>query len=645
MRTKVTLVLVFLNVALFFFIFKFERAWRTQDQLLEARRRVLGAEAADIRSLEVTGAAGAFRLERRGDAWWLTKPLEWPANLFAVTGILSELKLLENETSFSTKDLEKNNQKLADYGLDHPKLTVAFTSGNSTTPVRLQLGDTTKVGQRLYLLSPDGERIHVVSRALADSLSLPIAQLRADTLLTIPVFEARSLTIRSAAGARVSVRLDTDRTRWSFETPITARASKPALDLTISELNALHAANFNPPAPATALPPSAAPALRVTLEGNNRRETLFLGDPLGAAAITAGAATSPDVEYYAQLEGRAALFTLMVPAKLIERLRNAQEALREKQILDFDPRTVTAVTLTAPNQPPLTLQRLEAAANAPAEAAWQIVRRSDGAQGPQTLTADRTAVKRLLEQLAALAAKKFQNDAPAAVDLENWGFNRPEREVIITCSTAPGPQPAARSSQLTLQLGNDAAGKVYARLANVANGSSIYEVEPDIVRELPVALRAWRDRQVRDPLPAVARITALKLTDLANNTALVDLAFDDAGAPKTKLENQKSVDVVLAQLRSLRAKSFVQDTFTERMMLAGEERPWKYQLDTTVSLPGGTGGGQTTVNTLYLTERGGGAQQLAGVKEAGAVFEIEQAFLDALWSLTYRDPGPPPPAK
>ena len=34
MRTKVTLVLLFLNVALFFFIFRFERRWRTDDDTL-----------------------------------------------------------------------------------------------------------------------------------------------------------------------------------------------------------------------------------------------------------------------------------------------------------------------------------------------------------------------------------------------------------------------------------------------------------------------------------------------------------------------------------------------------------------------------------------------------------------------------------
>jgi hypothetical protein len=42
MRTKVTLVLLFLNVALFFYLFSFDRTWRTGPSP-EARRRVLGA--------------------------------------------------------------------------------------------------------------------------------------------------------------------------------------------------------------------------------------------------------------------------------------------------------------------------------------------------------------------------------------------------------------------------------------------------------------------------------------------------------------------------------------------------------------------------------------------------------------------------
>jgi hypothetical protein len=207
MRSKVTLVLLFLNVALFFFIFYFERDWRIERASNETRRRVLGPEAANIRTLDVvsTTPGASFSLERRGDAWFMTKPVEWPANLNAVSRIMNELQFLEHVTSFSTKDLEKEGRKLADYGLDQPRLTVTFASGDEgATGARttvLRLGDTPKVGDLLYLLSSDGQKIHVVSRSLADSLSIPFDQLRLDTIFSIQVFEAQSWTATARPGA------------------------------------------------------------------------------------------------------------------------------------------------------------------------------------------------------------------------------------------------------------------------------------------------------------------------------------------------------------------------------------------------------------------------------------------------------------
>ena len=476
MRTKVTPVLIFLNVALFFFIFKFERNWRTEAASLEARRRVLGPEAANIRSLEITSTSpgGSFSLLRIRDTWFLTKPLDWPANPHAVSSIVHELQLLEHETSFRVADLARTSQSLADYGLDKPKLTVAFSSGDSAAvadsdaPVKtLWIGDMTKDGKRVYLLSPDGERVHVVGRTLIDSLSFPPEQLRADTLLTIPVFEARSLIVQTAnpdqnrggAATGVRTRIRREGVRWLFDTPIIARAGKTAVELTINDLNALHAKSF--PSGSTAQP-SVAAAFRVMLEGNNRHETLFLGEPVAAAGNTAAAGAPASIEYYAQLEGRSALFTVAVPTRLLDSLRNAQESLREKRILDFDPRAVTAITLEAPLQSAraLTLQRLDATAGAAPDSAprWQIIQRGEGTLGPQPLPADRAAVQQLLDQLTFFAAEKFKSDAPTTADLEDWGFNRPERQITLTL--------AGNAAPIVLRLGTDAATprNVYARV-------------------------------------------------------------------------------------------------------------------------------------------------------------------------------------
>ncbi len=684
MRTKVTLVLLFLNVALFFFIFKFERNWRTERASLEARRRVLGAEAADIRTLTVTSTAagGSYRLARNGENWLLTQPLDWPANPLAVGNIVNALQFLEHETSFAVADLKTNGQSLADYGLDQPKLVVTFTSGDpaySQTPnpkpqtpnpspitTTLRLGDTTRIGNRLYLLSPDGERIHVVSRALADSLALPLDQLRANTLLTIPVFEARSLRVQSST----RVALHRDGLRWTFDTPIVARASKDDTDLAITALGALHPKAFitdNLPVP----PPSTAPAYRITIEGNNRRETLILGTPLpprtaaplstpAAQPPTPATAPSPSIptgatDYYAQIEGRASVFVVTVPNTLLDVLDKAQVRLREKRVLDFDPRAVTAITLRALNtagQPTLTLQRLEAPANSVDIAAWQIIRRTAGDATPQTLPADRAAVQRLLEQLTLLSAENFASDAPTAADLENWGFARPEREVTLTLARPAPPvsasvsQPPALNAQLLLQLGLASQRDNYA-YARVAGAAFVYTVNSDILQlETPVTPAAWRERTLRE-LPAGARITALKLTDLVTQKSLLDLTLDDAGNPQPATPNTKPLAVLLAAIRTLRAKSFPREGFTEKIPLLGEDRSWRYRLDATLALPGAAATDPASVTTLLLSERIGGLQQLAGSKEFDAVFEIEQPLVDALWSLTYTaDPGPalPKPA-
>jgi len=646
MRTKVTLVLLFLNVALFFVIFQFERSWRTESVAREVRKRVLGAEAADIRSLDVESAlpGGSFSLERRGEEWFLTKPIAWRANPNAVNRIVSDLEFLEHDTSFSVPAVVKNGQSLADYGLAQPKLTVTFTSGGPDTtgaaPVttRLAIGEATKVGQRLYLLSPDGARIHVVGRELADSLSVPIEQLRAETVLTIPVYEARALNVQTAPPSGVRVIVQRDGARWSFYTPIAARASKDAIELAINNLDSLSVKGFL--APNAPVPPAA--QLQVTIEGNTRYETLFIG-------VQAPGKSAPGTHpYYAQLEDsskpmdRSPWFTVEIPDEapdsLLGSLRDALERLRDRRVLDVDPSLATMITLKAPNQPDLTLQRLDpdTARAAPAsEARWQILLPGDGGQGPATLPADRAAVQRLLDRIALLSAERFMSDAPQESDLENWGFNRPERTVTIT--QQPAAQPASRAAPaaapLTLEIGRPAQRDDRYVYAMMANARSVYAVDPQILRDTPVAPREWRDRLVFS-LPGPARITGLEIDDLRDGKPVARWDASSGAAPR-------EVQAVLDGLRQVRAARFVGDGYADRVTVAGEEGPWRYRLQATVALPGAGASEQTGTRAIMLAERSGGAEQIAGSAEFGAVFVLEQPMIDALWTLIYgsRDPG------
>jgi hypothetical protein len=668
MRSKVTVVLLFLNVALFSYIYFIDVPTISKEQALEARRRVFGPEVASIETLVRKDRTGeTVRIEKRTDRWWLTTPHEWPVDTNAISGLLNSLELLENETSFSVAGLAAGGRSLADYGLVDPALVLTFTSAGREYTVKI--GDVTEVRNNVYLLSTDGARIHVVSRSFVESIGLPLDTLRSPSIFSVPVFEVRSLNVQTAAPADrtgLKVRLRRDAAgRWAFEAPINARASKSAVEVTINTVNALTARSFVEPRD-TDLERAGlnAPGLQVTLEGNARRETLLLGNATGATVAREGR-PAPDAEYFAKIEDKAVVFTVAVPKELLDVLRAAQEELRDPRVLDFDPTTVTGLTLVAPGQPELTLQKLEG------EQGWQAVVRVAG-NAPQTTAADPGVVTTLLQKIAQLSAHearpgapKFLSDAPSDADKERWGFNRPERTATLNLNTGGGPL-AKEPSTVTLEIGisPDRPGEAFAR---ASNAPFVYQVLPDILDDTPVTVPHYRVRTLRE-LPEAARITSIKLTALPAGTAVFALQNETAITPEslatavmgeptpgtapaagtttgTALPEKARTLLValLGQLRTLRAKTFTTGAFTpDHAETPAGPQPWKYQLEVVTAFPAGNAPAQSTTLTLFFTDRIGGRTMLAGTADfGGVVFEATQEMLDTIFGLTYTDPGPP----
>ena len=560
--------------------------------------------------------------------------------------ILNELQFLEHETSFSVDALLKDGRTLAEYGLEKPTYTLRFTSAGKTYVTKV--GDNTEIANRLYLLSPDGARIHVVSRSFADSIGQPLEALRSDSVFTIPIFEVRSLNIVTASALKVRLQRDAN-SHWGFEAPIRARASKSKVEITLNALNTLRATNF-PELTAADLEKAnfSSPQLSVTLEGNLRKETILIGGAVPTKTLPSSpkqlheAGAGAEQEYFAKIEGKAAIFTVPISSTLLTDLRSAQEELRDPHVLDFDPHSVTGLTITAPNEPGLTLQQL-----VPGTPQWQVVVRLSG-QAPLAAQADTAIVDELLQKLHLLSKIKFLSDAPTSAQLENWGFNRPEREITISSSTGGGPK-GTEPFSFTLQIGTGVDKEM--AFARLTNAQFVYSISPEILSATPPLARYYRQRLLRT-LPDGARIQGISLTEKDSGTNVYAKQLSetestwDLAVAKDSEQKRKAIGTMLMQLHTLRAKEFTSDSFNpDHADTAQGQRSWKYRLDVTYSSPGGTSGAANPTSTLFLTERLGGNTQVAGTAEfGGAVFEITQELLDALFTVTYReknDPGLP----
>jgi hypothetical protein len=352
--------------------------------------------------------------------------------------------------------------------------------------------------------------------------------------------------------------------------------------------------------------------------------------------------------YYARFEDSSKVispwFTVEVPDPLMASLRDALEKLRDPLVLDIDPSLVAKITLKAPKEPDLTLERLDAdgVRSAPAGGGrWQVLLPGKESQGPVTLPADTAAVQQLLDRLALLKAGSYKSIAPQASDLDNWGFNLPVRKIVITeqpATAQAAPNPGRSAIVSTLDIGQSTPvdpNLVYARTEDAPR--LIYGIDPQILLDTPVASRDWRDRSLRI-FPDSGRVASLEIVDLIAKKPAVP-SWDAAAGPPSA-----AVQAVIGRLTQLRAVRIVSDTVPESGPPAPAQGPWQFALKATVALPGAGGAVQNVTHTILIAKRTGGGEQLAGYADFG-VFTLEQPMIDALWTLIYggRDPGPPSP--
>lgn len=160
MRTPV----VFLAVALVLggYIFLVERHSGTSDDAaLDAKKVVPKFERDKVGHIEI----GAIVLDKKGDDWRISKPIEAPADRAAIDDLLSGVEFLE-----AKRIIDKPNP--AEYGLDKPRVTLRVGE------VQLAVGKDDATGKAVYVQRAGDARVFVVDKHFGDQMDKNVDALR-----------------------------------------------------------------------------------------------------------------------------------------------------------------------------------------------------------------------------------------------------------------------------------------------------------------------------------------------------------------------------------------------------------------------------------------------------------------------------------
>ena len=568
--SRTTVVLLLANLIAFGLV------WRAMSGQTTAAVSQTQLFTADPVRLALAEGPARILLEKRPAGWRVLEPFEWPANVWSVQRLIDELRFISPESGFDVAEMTANGAGLKDYGLEPARWTVKVT-GEAGAAVEVKVGVQPST-RRHFLLTADGRRIVPLPDAMAAALGASAESYRVDRIFEVAAFEARAVSVRRrekdvetvtalVAEARPRVGRRVQLPEWRFEAPYDAPAYPDATARAVAALTDLRVAKFAElPEETSGL---GAPALRLAIEGNARRQVLLVGRP---------APGQPQL-LCAKLEDNAAVF--LVEAHELREWMTPRATLADTRPADFDPALVTGFTVSAGGRS-ITLHRLDGLGE---DARWEIPV-APGSTATKRREADARLVGRFLAGLSQLRATRRAPAVPGGLTLP---------AVREPAAGAPGQTVELEfgAERIVLGFADDPDNGAGTRLVH-AKGSplaAVCDVSFLDGGHQNVEPSAWRRRTVA-ALPQGARVSGLRLTARADGKVIGEARLGPdgnwAGTGRLDPANARRLALGLAEVRAT--------AFPGRDVGAGG---WSHELRVTDQAATGAGAASETIRT-YL---------------------------------------------
>ena len=327
-KFRLTFVLLILNAIAFIALFilssgQYKNYQESQGLNYSITSFTQSLEGIHIESKQIQES---IKISKRNNRWFIDSPVQWPANNFSVNQIIHQLNLLKESAKFTYDELIETDQNLKDFGLDDPKLTFNLKKGSQS--LSLLVGNSTPLGNKLYIYLPEKESIYVVESDLLKDDVLKVKDLYSKQIFDIPNFEIDALNYQLQASEKdsrgqLSVRLEKNINdgSWQFMSPLNVKADSVLVAKTLQALTVTAVEKFLPLEIVDSdMLGFENPYMKISLQGNKRRNTLILGNALNDP--------NNSKIYYAKLEGNPTVFT--VKGNQYDQFIQAHKDLREK---------------------------------------------------------------------------------------------------------------------------------------------------------------------------------------------------------------------------------------------------------------------------------------------------------------------------
>jgi len=431
-----------------------------------------------------------IEIRRRESKWRLETPIKDQADGALVDNLLSDLETWEKEGTIPAKDIEADKSKLAEYGLNNPKLKLKLLGRDK--PPEIWFGKDAALEGRMYVRLQNSKETFLAKQSIRKDIDKKPEEFRDRKLTDLTTAQVRRITLKMPAG---EMEMEKKGDHWDILKPLRARADDQKVGDLIAQITTARIQQFVTHDRGDLRPYGLAePRGSITLfdQAEKKDQKVEIGESIKVfgredKGQTLQIGSVPEKEkdqIYVRFTPRGSVYTL--PKKSEEILNTKPADLRDNHLVRIDTNILDRITIDAPGKGKTVLARKDGN--------WRIATRNN-------VPADSGAVRRLIDTLQNERVTRFVEDV--ASNLPKYGLEKPQTQLTFssfasenTAETKAGEQPFAG-----IAFGKSEGDNVYARLTDepfvvAVRRGLLDQISPDPLQWQELSIFKFKPEQI-----------------------------------------------------------------------------------------------------------------------------------------------------
>lgn len=435
MKTKNTLILLVLTVALASFIILWEKKQPNTEEVARQSKNVLNFSLENVTGMVVQNGDDKIELKRTDKKWRLEGPIKDQADANLLEGVLGELDSWPKDRTITAREIEEKKDQLNELGLNKPKLRLKLLGKDM--PPEIWFGKDAAMEGKMYVRFENAKDTFVVSTSVKKAIEKKPDDFRDKKLTDLNIAQITRAILKTPAG---EMELEKKGNQWEIVRPLRARGDEQKIGDWLAQVTTAQIQQFVADDRGDLHPYGLAePRGALTLFAENDKN----GQLLQIGSIP----EKQQDQVYVRFAARGFVYTL--PKKIEEILNAKPNDLRDRHLAKVDQNILDRITVEAAGKGKVTLARKGEG--------WNITSRKDA-------PAEIGEVNRLVTAVNNEQVTKFVEDV--ASNLAKYGLDKPQVQLTFssfasenTAETSAGEKPIANIS-----FGRTEGEEVYARV-------------------------------------------------------------------------------------------------------------------------------------------------------------------------------------